>query len=113
MPKCPHCKEPGQQFYFMGTVRRPNGQLGSTSGYSGCFTCQGTNEITDEHLQAIEKGKAIREYRIHEQGASLRERAAELGLNGVDYSDIEHGRLRDDMNPIRDRLYAGLPEASE
>lgn len=73
---------------------------GKLSGYAcpgfrlvelGCVTCYGQKEISDEHLQQIEKGKAMRQERI-KRGVSLREEAKRLGLSPSDYSAVEQGR---------------------
>jgi hypothetical protein len=91
LPKCPHCNAPGQRNLYFATVERPDGSLGSRTGYASCRTCQGTNEVTQERLVAITQGKAIRDHRVHVLRLSLRERAKQLGMSPSDYSHLEQG----------------------
>ena len=57
-----------------------------------CRMCNGSGEITPEHQARIEAGKKLRADRIA-RGLSLREEASRLGIDPIDLSHKENGRV--------------------
>ena len=65
------------------------GSAGCQAGSIPCSTCNGTGQITDEHLKRITKGNFMRLDRIN-RGLTLREEATRLGVTAIELSHREH-----------------------
>ena len=94
--KCPNCQNAGEMHV---AHMNPGGMR-----LVKCFTCGGTNEITDEHADAIAVGRRLREYRVHSIRASIRETAPGLGTTPTILSHAEAGILSPEANALRAAL---------
>jgi hypothetical protein len=56
-----------------------------------CFTCKGIGSISEEQVERIRKGEAMRQDRLA-RDMSLREEAQRLGIKARELSDLEHGK---------------------
>jgi len=82
--KCPHCTEPGEQRVIFSN---PGG-----ARVTNCFTCGGTNEVSDEYGRRITVGLGLRGSRVG-QSHSGREYAIALGVPPVTLAHVEQGFL--------------------
>lgn len=112
MPKCPDCKSPGEQHPWIGTERKPDGSLGTCYGSALCYTCGGTNEVSEEKLVHMALGRRLRQLRVDSR-VSLRERAAELGVKSSTLSYVEAGRISSENRVLAEQLWATLPQEGD
>jgi DnaJ-class molecular chaperone len=89
MTTCPHCEGPKKVGAFVDGVR--NGKRWGAFEQIPCFTCNGTGEVTPEHMARICEGKRRREDR-KARGLSLRQESVRLGISMQELSEIERGR---------------------
>lgn len=89
MFKCPECKGQGESRGFGCPGFRPI--------TIPCHLCKGAKEITEERLQWVLDGEALRQDR-RRRGISVREEAKRRGIKPVDYSQMEFGVQR----PVHD-----------
>ena len=57
-----------------------------------CFTCNGSGDCAEAQIEAIRKGKLMRDQRI-KADRSLREQADILGIKASTLSDLERGKI--------------------
>jgi hypothetical protein len=79
---CPECKGAGETTGM--------GCPGFRPVKIPCFLCKGEKQISEERLQWIATGEAMRQDR-RKRGVSLREEAKRLGIGPSDLTDMEFG----------------------
>lgn len=89
---CPGCKGEKRVFVF-ADGHHEDGTPFHNNGYRDCFTCDGSGEITDEHIARIAAGRKLRDERVSKR-VSLMDAAHERGISPEDRSAIEMGRER-------------------
>lgn len=109
MPKCPKCNAPGERHPYIATVERKDGTLGRDFGTALCHTCGGTNEVSEEFVEAMRRGEILRQRRFV-LNLSGREAAKLIGCSPVALSHIELGRITDENRELAERLWAELEE---
>lgn len=82
MVKCPDCKGEG--------ILRGFGCPGFRPISIPCQMCAGTKEVSEERLEWMKVGDAMREDRIN-RGVTCRVEAQERGIKAVELSEMERG----------------------
>jgi hypothetical protein len=91
---CPFCDGKRTVFAFVNTGEDSSKHF---SGIFKCSQCNGTGEISEDHLKEYMDGRVMREARIR-SGETLSAAAKRLNMSATELSNIEHGRR---ANPLR------------
>lgn len=87
--KCPDCEGHGK------TVATHVSYANGTHGYGvamPCLRCSGSGTVPDVMREWMARGRRLREKRLAAR-RNLREEAARRGLNVVELSQMEHGKI--------------------
>lgn len=95
--KCPSCN--GSKKLVPVFVSYAEGHSGPPVIEIECDTCNGTGEITQEHVARRELGKKFRRYRIDVLELGLREASDQWGMTCSDLCKIEQGKKVTDWVP--------------
>ena len=85
--KCPDCEGSGRTWGIICT------RSGCSDSHMVCFRCKGDGKVPAEMLDWIAQGDKLREDRFT-RNLGKREEARRRGMDLVEYSHMEHGKIK-------------------